>query len=170
MNFWVFPNVELESTDDLSDNFTKERPLSSFDKSIWYEDFLKTVLVRDREGRTRFWLADTRFRNTSESDSGTGVSRTSETDSCLEQTLNTRVRSSLVSAVWSRKFSCARIPCSKCPWRIPFGLQTATDPVYEGFCNLNFGSKYDKYSKNKIINIRSHVKISFFISRSHVPK
>ena len=118
MNFWVFPNVELESTDDLSDNFTNERPLSSFDKSTWYEDFVKTVLVRDREGRTQFWLADTRFRNTS------------ETDSCLEQTLNTRVRSSLVSAVWSRKFSCARIPCSKCPWRIPFGLQTATDPVY----------------------------------------
>ena len=125
-----FPDVVLESTDDLSNNFINERLLSIVDKSVWYEGFAQTDLVRAREGRTRFWLANTRFRNTSESDSGTGVSRTSDTDSCLEQTLNTRVRSSLVSAVWSRKFSCARIPCSKCPWRIPFGLQTATDPVY----------------------------------------
>ena len=73
MNFWVFPNVVLESTDDLSDKFTNKRPLWIVDKSVWYERFAKTVLVRAREGRTRFWLTDMRFRNTSESDSDQDV-------------------------------------------------------------------------------------------------
>ena len=48
MNFWVFPNVVLESTDDWSDNFTNKKPLSIVDKSVWYEGFANTVLVRAR--------------------------------------------------------------------------------------------------------------------------